>query len=153
HELWRGPDDRSYYRPADPKTPLLGVPAALALADAAAPLPPLAVAPYDSTPAAVEERSPGMLLQALAGVFRVVRRRPPALAKSTGAIRKPELRAVAREVGAAEDWAEFLCSLAAAAGILQAGRERISANPGAEAFFRQPVVEQLRALHHGWLHL
>src|SRR5262245_9957139 len=60
HELWTA-ERRHYGWQPDPHYRIRAVPPALALGDTTVRLPPLAIAPYQGEPAAVEEQSPAAL--------------------------------------------------------------------------------------------
>lgn len=155
HELWRGPNSISYGWEPSLEYNIVGVPAALALAGDEIELPPPAHAlrAFEGEPCSVQEQSPSGLLHAIFTVVRWVGEREIVLAKTTGAVKKLDARALQTQLKDRAEWSEFGLALAVRAGLLRQARGKIEVSPDAAAFFALPPREQVAQLYEAWMGL
>jgi hypothetical protein len=155
HELWRNPNSVSYGWRASLDYKLVGVQAAMALAGDEVELPPPAhsLRAFEGEPHSVHEESPAALLHAVFTVARWAGERDIVLAKTTGAPKKTDLRALQAQLKGKPEWSDFVLALALGAGLLRQARGKIEAAPDAPAFFTLPPREQVARLYEAWLSL
>lgn len=151
HELWDTSPAYTSWE-ADQSYEIEGVEAALALADDSIELPPPAhnLEIYRGEPYHVEEQSPANLLHVLFNVVRWASEREITLTKTTGTLRKADLKALDNLLKDQSELKGFALSLAFKAGLLIQKRERMTPVPRASEFFKLVPREQVGQLFEAW---
>ncbi len=155
HELWRVNDGRYSNWELDERYGIRGVEAALELADDSIelPAPTHELEIYAPEPYSIEEQSPTALLHVAWSIVRWASEREITLTKTTGTLRKADLKALEDQLKEQADLREFAMALAFGVGLLQQKREKIVAAPDANSFFSRPPREQIEKLAQAWLEL
>ena len=155
HELWNRRSNSYSGWIQDPEYRIEIVEAASALADDSIELPPSAEAVelYAAEPYGIEERSPAALLHAVWSVVRWASERDLTLTKTTGALRKADVKALDNQLKEAVELRDFAFVLALGSGLLEVRRERVVAHRNASQLFEMPPREQIARLLKTWLAL
>ncbi len=155
HELWeaKSPGYGSWQKTLEWK--IEGVEGALALADDSVqlPAPARALEAYQEEPYAIEESRPATLLHVVWSVVRWATEREITLTKTSGTIRKADLKALDNQLKEQADMKGFALALALEVGLLRRQREQILAHADAPAFFARPPREQVEKLFDAWVDL
>ena len=155
HELWRVADGRYSNWSLDAQYGIAGTPIALELADDSIelPKPTHALEPYLGEPYSIEEQAATALLHVVWSIVRWAGEREITLTKTTGTLRKTDLKALDNQLKEQADLKGFAMALAFGIGLLKQKREKITASPDAAAFFGRPAREQVERLFEAWLKL
>ena len=154
HELWNARPAYTSWN-ANPAYFIELVEAALELADDSIELPPPAhsLEAYAGEPFSIEEQSPAALLHVLFNVIRWAGEREITLTKTTGTLRKADLKALDNLLKDQAELKDFAIALALGSGLLQQKRESITVNSQAAEFFTRAPREQIERLFRAWLQL
>ena len=155
HELWNASVAAYNSWSADPQYPIEIVETAIPLADDSIELPPPAhiLEAYAAEPYLIEEQSPAALLHVLFNVVKWASEREITLTKTTGTLRKADLKALDNQLKDQVELKEFAIALALGGGLLLQKRESITPNAQASEFFARAPREQIERLFRAWLAL
>ena len=155
HELWRVADGRYSNWDLDAQYGISGVEIALELADDSIELPNITheLEVYADEVYASAEQSPATLLHVVWSVVRWATEREITLTKTTGTLRKADVKMLDAQLKEQVELKGFSFALALEVGLLQQKREKITATPDAPAFFAQSARVQIEQLLAAWLQL
>ena len=155
HEIWRVADGRYSNWDLDAQYGIMGVELALELADDSIELPRATheLEVYAAEPYSSAEQSPATLLHVVWSVVRWASEREITLTKTTGALRKADVKVLDAQLREQTELKGFALALAFGVGLLRQQRERIAATPDAAAFFGQSAHVQVKKLLAAWLQL
>ena len=155
HEIWRVADGRYSNWNLDAQYGIAGTPTALELADDSIelPAPKHALEAYKEEPYSIAEQAATPLLHVVWSIVRWAGEREITLTKTTGTLRKADLKALDNQLKEQADLKGFALALAFEIGLLKQKREKISTAPDAPAFFARPAREQVETLFGAWLKL
>ena len=155
HELWDASVAAYNSWEADLSYGVEGVALALELADDSIELPPpkQSLQAYQEEPYAIEESNPSALLHVVWSVVRWASEREITLTKTTGMLRKADLKVLDAQLKEQINLKGFALALALEVGLLKQKREKISAAADASAFFARAPREQVERFFEAWLKL
>lgn len=155
HELWRPDDGRYSNWKLNVDYGIVGVEMALELADDSIALPAVthALEVYAGEPYSSAEQSPATLLHVIWSIVRWATERELTLTKTTGALRKADVKALDAQLKEQAELKGFALALAFEVGLLQQKREKVTATSGAAAFFAGSPHVQIDRLFAAWLQL
>ena len=155
HELWNAAVPAWNNWEADVDYGIEGVALALEWADDSLAFPPpkQGLVAYEAEPYSIEEQSPSALLHVVWSVVRWASEREITLTKTTGTLRKADLKALDGQLKERIDLKGFALALALEVGLLNQKREKITPAPDASAFFARAPREQIERFFQAWMKL
>ena len=155
HELWQAsvPGYNSWQ--ADLDWSIEAIPLALELADDSIelPAPTQTLEAYDAEPFSMEEQSGATLLHVVWSVVRWATDRELTLTKTTGMLRKADLKVLDNQLKESADLKGFALALSLEIGLMHNRRGTIVPDKRAPEFFARAPREQIQKLFEAWQQL